>query len=144
MEMWLAKSLVERNLGNLPNYRNLTQVATPLVGMPPGIRIRDGEQLVGMYTIPDDLLQPPIVITDVGVHVGFETTWRVIEYENMSEVHGPTTKDEISGVTIHLRNGHHVEIPVRGARRQLRDAFSFLQYLMGVLKVESGKKGRRK
>lgn len=137
MEMWLAKSLAERNLGRLPNYRGLSQDALLLADLPAGIRLRNGEIPVGMYAIPDDLLQPPIVITNMGVHVGFETAWQVIDYQNMHEVHGPPTKEEISGVTIVLDDSRNLSIPVRGARDQFRDAFLFLQFLRGVRRALS-------
>jgi hypothetical protein len=139
METWLVKSLAERKLGKVSGYRSPGIGNGLSVEITSGMRLRDGEIVVGVYELPADLLQPVIVLTDVGLHIGFETGWQTIDYEDLKEVHGPDTVEEISGVRVELRNGDVVAVPVRGAHQQFRDAFPFLQFLRGVLSVSEAR-----
>ncbi len=101
----------------------------------PSIMLRPGETALGIYEIVEDELQPPIVVTDFGLYVGFPEGWKTVDYQGILDEHGPASKEEISGVTVDLLEDKQFFIPVRGARRQLRDAFSFLQFLLSVARV---------
>lgn len=133
MEQWFVESVAARKLQKLSNYREVTHNPAPLTDSLPAIGLRVDEVGVGIYENIRGELTDCILVTNVGLHVRFESQWLVVDYEDIQSVRGPETKEEISGVTLVLSDGRDIAIPVRGARSQFRDAFSFQQFLRAIM-----------
>src|SRR4051794_33768212 len=102
MELWLAKSIALRKLGRMSYYTDLSESDKRLGEFPfaDDISLQDEETVLGFYALPGDALQPIILVTNCGLHIGFETGWLMVNYNDIVRTHGPETKQEISGVMV--------------------------------------------
>ena len=120
METWLVTSIAERYLEGRQNYQNLADISVPRTDTPANVTLRDNESLIGIYRNVPDKLQDAIVITNMGLHVNIGDYWESIGFDDIIDIDGPATKEEISGVTLTRIGGTQTYIPVSGARDQFR------------------------
>jgi hypothetical protein len=99
-------------------------------------RLHAGESAVGVYENSQDSIENCILVTNQGLHFYKDDKWLYLNYEDMMSADLDNRKaSNIDHITIHLRTGESVLIPVLGGDTETgtRDAFAMLMFLDHVL-----------
>lgn len=95
-------------------------------------RMRPGEEVIGVYQNSDPLAGQ-IVVTSLGLHVLQNGEVRVVPFESIVQVQGPSTKEQDQDVVLSLSDTQRVVIRIAGGHDRFKDVFEFRRFLARVL-----------
>lgn len=99
----------------------------------PDVQLHLDETLIGCYRNYDGSSAELLVITDRALWVRRDTVWGRTEYQQMKSVSVEGPKHEATSLTIRLRTGGVIHVPVRRGEGRLRDIWTFVRYLTRVI-----------
>lgn len=129
--MVTVKSRAHRILEALSGYSSWESTNSNLE-LIRGISLRGQENIIGFYRNDLKSKAPLLVITDLGIHIRRESTWGIIDYNNIAELLMPSSKKDFYNLTVKDNRGRLIELPVVGGRGKCYDAFGMLHFLMRV------------
>lgn len=131
--MTTVQSRAHRILKRLAGYESVNVNG----GTYPGVSwtgVADQEELVGIYRNTPSSLEKALLFTRNGIYLRGASGWRrLLAYESLDRIVSPTTKTDVTGLSIQLVDGSSVWLPVRGAKNDRTfDAFEVWRFLLRV------------
>ena len=119
-----------RILNHLKSYRTTEEGLSQRLAMEIGeLQLQPGESIIGIYDNRPGSQDERIVVTTVGLHVSLDGKWRSIVYADVERNELPREKLLADTITIVLKSGGVLTVPVRGGDEKFRDVFEFVHFL---------------
>jgi hypothetical protein len=112
-------------LRHLPRY--VTGDAAGERAVADGVKLPDGEELLGVYDNPEG---PAVYVTNRSVRWMGE---HAVEYSRITESNVPGDKTEANRLVVTLTDGTSETVPVAGGEGRLRDVWEFKRYMDRVV-----------
>jgi DNA helicase HerA-like ATPase len=93
--------------------------------------------LIGAYKNPNSVQPDTILIAEHGLVAVKSGIAQRIEFSEIESIRSPGAQDDNSDISLVLRSGIVVGLPVAGRDGRFRDVFSFVRFLARVLEDRS-------
>jgi hypothetical protein len=125
----MIRALAARILKRMPRYSDFASELPPQWVR--SIELAEGEQLIGAYCNDPGSAEGAVIITSEGIRWSTPGGWRCVPYRTVARVVPvePSEKMLVEEVTLQLRDGEIVKIPVRGRRGRFADVFEFGRFV---------------
>jgi hypothetical protein len=125
------RSRVHRILKNMPRFRELLPRSDLSSLVAAGLTLRASEEAVGIYTNDDvSSFSEAILFTTEGLYLHKDERWLPILYSDIARTVPPSSKREVTGFNVLLRNGTEIRLPVIGSKDgRFYDAFEVLRFV---------------
>src|SRR5438445_13879468 len=121
-----------RILKHLASYEEVTDNSDRTSPAVEQLRLQTNERLLGCDGRSSEDSPDVFAVTSRGLHIRNGVTFCFIGYEQILSANAPGPKTNVDHVTVELRDGSAVHLPVKGGRGRLRDAWEVLRFLRRV------------
>lgn len=97
------------------------------------------EYMIGVYTNDEHISPDQVLVSSTKFYIGQPGAWLVIPFVDIIQVIGPPDKVRLSGLNLVLRDDRTIKLPIYGADRNTRDAYTywtFIKYVISDLQDE--------
>ena len=109
--------------------------------------LREGEEIIGAYENSDDI-RKNIIITTIGILIFSGNGWKSIDYDHILrtniQLDSNNDKRTAEKINFQLQSGAEVGILISGGDDRTRDAWSFLHFMMRVIRDYQSRKNETK
>ncbi len=136
----LVTSRVHRILKDLKLFR-----AIDMQNLDSSVRLRPSENVLGLYENNKSERKDALLITTHAIHILCEKGEKVVDFREINKVETPPSKEPpLEELTVQLKSGEQIKIPVRGGKENVRDAWEFLRFLIRVQSDAQNLNAKRK
>lgn len=129
-----VRSRAHRILKPMLRFRDFSDGSESSSTLPGGPILSASEEAIGIYANDESGRLDDILFTTEGLYLQGDQSWLRVFYADMDRTVPPSSKKEVTGLGILLRDGTEIWLPVRGSTDgKFYDAFEILRFLDRVV-----------
>ena len=125
-----VRSRMHRILKRMPKFREISERSDLSILLATGLMLSASEEALGIYANDELSFSDAILFTTEGLYLHQNECWRRVLYSDIARPVLPSSKREVTGFSLLLRDGTELHLPVTGSKDgRFYDAFEVLRFV---------------